>query len=187
MTAKRKLLYVFGIILLIGGLFFAELRLRATYGYATPFNSWTAKQDMKRGIIRIVEIGELPLNFQQKQELAKSYGFRYYLYGCVVTEAELSGIKRYNKIMFDYLEHKHGKGWQKTFQAQLDGSLDKVVELVFEEEIVKELIDSLSDSQLYNSITPTLVDTTNNIYLVRMYNMGFLVDANAMKVIRREY
>lgn len=179
--------------------FFAELRLRATYGYATPFNSWTAKQDMKRGIIRIVEIGELPLNFQQKQELAKSYGFRYYLYGCVVTEAELSGIKRYNKIMFDYLEHKYGKGWQKTFQAQLDGSLEKVVELVFEEEIVKEqirLIDSLSNGQRSITLIPTLVDTTNNIYRVKVTEdngvnfvgyFNFLVDANAMKVIRREY
>lgn len=187
MTAKRKLLYGVGLILLIGGLCFAELRLRATYGYAMPFNTWTAKQDMKRGIIRIVEIGELPLNFQQKQELAKSYGFRYYLYGCNVTEAMLNGVKRYNKIMFDYLEHKHGKGWQKTFQAQLDGSFEKVVNLVLEEEIVKERIDSLSNSQLYTSITPTLVDTTSNIYLVQMYNMGFLVDANAMKVIRRKY
>lgn len=94
-------------------------------GLFTQFNSWTAGQDIKNGKIQIVEIGELPLNFEQKQKLANSYGFNFYLFGCNVTIATLKGTEYYNKKMVDHLESKFGSGWWTKFQSQLD-SIDNL-------------------------------------------------------------
>ncbi len=109
-------------IALLGGLY---LGLRFAFGLFTPFNFWTAGQDIKNGKIQIVEIGEMPLNFDQKQHLANSYGFDFYLFGCNVTTDIINGTKYYNRKMVDHLESKYGKGWWTKFQSQLD-SIDNV-------------------------------------------------------------
>jgi hypothetical protein len=104
-------------ILLVGGLYFG---LRFAFGLFTPFNFWTARQDIKNGKIQIAEIGEMPLNFVQKQKLANSYGFDFYLFGCNVTTDIINGTEYYNKVMVDHLETKYGIGWWTKFQSQLD-------------------------------------------------------------------
>lgn len=110
-------------ILLLSGLYFG---LRFTFGLFTPFNSWAAGQDIKKGKIQIVEIGEMPLNFEQKQKLANSFDFSFYLYGCNVSTDIINGTECYNKKMVDELENKFGAGWWTKFQNQLD-SIDNVV------------------------------------------------------------
>lgn len=188
-------------ILLVGGLYFG---LRFTFGLFTPFNFWTARHDIKNGKIQIAEIGEMPLNFEQKQKLANSYGFDFYLFGCNVTTDIINGTEYYNKAMVENLENKYGIGWWTKFQTQLDSidnakltdlKIDKVLELVERQKIVKDqikLIDSLSKGQRHISLIPTLDDSTKNIYLVKVsedngmnyvtyYN--FLVDANSMTII----
>lgn len=110
-------------ILLLGGLYFG---LRFAFGFFTPFNFWTAGQDIKNGKIQIVEIGEMPLNFEQKQKLANSYGFNFYLFGCDVSRDIVNGSKYYNNKMVDHLESKFGAGWWTKFQNQLD-SIDKSI------------------------------------------------------------
>jgi len=188
-------------ILLFGGLYFG---LRFAFGLFTPFNFWTAGQDIKNGKIQIVEIGEKPLNFEQKQKLANSYGFHFYLFGCNVTTDVINGTEYYNRKMVDHLESKYGKGWWTTFQIQLDridsasltnSTIDKVLDLVKKQKIVKDqvkLIDSLSKGQKHISLVPTLDDTTKNIYLVKVAEdngtnlvtyFNFLVDANSMTII----
>ena len=109
-------------IVLVGGLYYG---LRFTFGLFTPFNFWTAGQDIKNGKIQIAEIGEMPLNFDQKQKLANSYGFDFYLFGCNVTTDVINGIEYYNKAMVDHLESKYGIGWWIKFQSQLD-SIDNI-------------------------------------------------------------
>ncbi len=104
-------------IVLIGGLYFG---LRFEFGFFTPFNFWTAGQDIKNGKLQIAEIGEMPLNFEQKQKLANSYGFDFYQFGCNVTTDIISGTEYYNKKMVDQLESKYGIGWWAKFQSQLD-------------------------------------------------------------------
>ena len=104
-------------IALLGGLYFG---LRFAFGLFTPFNFWTAGQDIKNGKIQIAEIGEMPLNFEQKQKLATSYGFDFYLFGCNVTTDIINGTEYYNRKMVGHLESKYGKGWWTKFQAQLD-------------------------------------------------------------------
>lgn len=201
---KRKITYGILTILLLVGFYFG---LRFTFGLFTPFNFWTAEQDIKNGKIQIVEIGEMPLNFEQKQKMANSYGFDFYLFGCNVTSDIINGTEYYNKTMINHLESKFGIGWWSKFQTQLDNiykinstdlAIEKVVDLVAEQQIVKDqikLIDSLSNGQRHISLIPILDDSTKNIYLVKVsednglnyvtyYN--FLVDANLMKILNSD-
>jgi plasmid maintenance system killer protein len=94
--------------------------LNSVFGLFTPYNFWTARQDIRNGEIQIAEIGEMPLNFDKKQKLANSYGFSFHLFGCEVTSDIISGTKYYNNVMVDNLESKLGKGWWEKFQNQLD-------------------------------------------------------------------
>lgn len=198
---KRKIKYGLLIILLFVGFYYG---LRIEFGFFTKFNYWTAGQDIKNGKIQIVEIGEMPLNFKQKQKLANSYGFTFYLFGCNVTTGIINGTEYYNKKMVNYLESKYGVGWWTKFQTQLDSIdkanstdlvMEKVVNLVSEQQIVKDqikLVDSLSKGQRHISLIPTLDDPTKNIYLVKVcedngisyvtyYN--FFIDVNSMTII----
>src|SRR5512145_3269967 len=100
---KKKITYGLLTILLLSGIYFG---LRFAFGLFTPFNSWTAGQDIKKGKIQIVEIGEMPLNFEQKQKLANYFGFNFYLFGCNVTTDIINGPEYYNKKMVAHLEKK---------------------------------------------------------------------------------
>lgn len=113
-------------ILLIGGLYFG---LRFAFGLFTLFNFWTAGQDIKNGKIQIAEIGEMPLNFDQKQKLANSYGFNFYLFGRNVTTDIINGTEYYNKEMVDHLESNFGAGRLTKFQNQLDSIDNEATEL----------------------------------------------------------
>lgn len=114
-------------ILLFGGLYFG---LRFAFGLFTPFNFWTAGQDIKNGKIQIVEIGEMPLNFKQKQKLANSHGFDFYLYGCNVTTDIINGTEYYNRKMVGHLESKFGAGYWTKFKNQLDSIDNAETELI---------------------------------------------------------
>ncbi|MDI9877348.1 FEKKY domain-containing protein [Flectobacillus rivi] len=85
----------------------------------------SARQDIEKGKIQIVEMGEIPLHFKQKQKLANSYGFDLYLLDCNVTTDLVNGTKYYNKTMVDHLESQYGIGWWTKFQARID-SIDHV-------------------------------------------------------------
>ena len=191
-------------MLFIGGLYFG---LRFAFGFFTPYNVWTAKQDIKKRKVQIAEIGELPLNFEQKQKLANSYGLEFYLIGCNVTTDIINGTKYYNNAMIGHLESNYGIGWWTEFQIQLDSIdkakstdiiIEKVLDLVGEQKIVKDqirLVDSLSKSQRHISLVPTLKDKTKNVYLVKVAEdngmnlvtyFNFLVDANEMTILNED-
>ncbi|MGX7668734.1 FEKKY domain-containing protein [Flavobacterium pedocola] len=149
---KRKTTYTFLTILIIAGIY---LGLRFVFGFFTPFNSWTAQQDIDNGKIQIVELGELPLNAAQKHNLANRYGFKLYYYGCNVSTDIQNGTDYYNKKMIGHLEHKYGIGWWTKFQHQLD-SIDKTASERPEQatknaespiNIIKNLFNSYTENQ----------------------------------------
>ncbi len=197
----KKTKYGLLIILLCSGIY---LGLRFAFGLFTPYNFWTAEQDIRNGKIQVIEIGELPLYFDAKQKLANTYGFKFSLHGCNVTTDILNGTKYYNRLVIEHLETKYGKGLWTKFQNQLnsianeDFKIEKVLELVGEQKIVQDqikLIDSLSQNQRHISLVPTLDDTTKNIYLVKVAEdngttfvtyFNFLVDANSMKILNSD-
>ena len=112
--------------LLFSGVYFG---FHFAFGLFTPFNSWTARQDIKSRKIQIIVIGEMPLNFNQKQKLANSYGFDFYVLGCNATKEILNGTEYYNQEMVDYLESKFGTGWWTKIQTQLDSIDHEMAEL----------------------------------------------------------
>jgi hypothetical protein len=93
-------------------------------GFFTPFNFWTAKQDIKTSKIQVITIGELPINDDQKQALAKQYGFSFYHSGCIVSIDRSNGINQYNSAMIGFLSEKHGENWWQKFQIKMD-SIDR--------------------------------------------------------------
>jgi hypothetical protein len=119
-------------IILVGGLYFW---FRSTFDFFTPFNFWTAKQDIENQKIQIVEIGEMPINFEQKQKLANQYGFDFHLFGCNVTTGIMNGIKYYNKTMVKHLERKYGVGWWAKFQTQLDSIDNRTIRKITKDDI----------------------------------------------------
>lgn len=147
-------------ILLLSGLYFG---LRFVFGLFTPFNSWTAEQDIKNGKIQIVEIGEMPLNFKQKQKLANYYDFSFYLFGCNVSTDIINGTEYYNKKMVDQLENKYGAGWWTKFQNQLD-SLDQLVT-----DVQKQTEQVQSNDCVRGQAAPVIqkADYPNTIFLLQ--------------------
>ncbi len=200
---KREITYGLLTILLFGGLYFG---LRLGFGFFTPYNSLTARQDITNGQVQIIAIG-LPYMPQARQRLAKQYGFEYNYVGCNATTELLNGSKYYNNVVEKYLTDKFGKDFWTKFNTQLDSidnansadlTIDKVLELVAAQKIVKDqikFIDSLSKNQRHISLVPTLDDTTKNIYLVKVGEdngtnlvtyFNFLVDANSMTIINTD-
>lgn len=118
---RKKITYGILTILLIGGLY---LGLRFGFGFFTPLNSWTARQDIKNGKIQIVVLGERLINDEQRESLAKAYEFDLYYFGDNISTDIINGTKYYNQTMVDFLEKKYGSGWWTKFQTQLD-SIDK--------------------------------------------------------------
>jgi hypothetical protein len=187
-------------IALLGGLYYG---LRLGFGFFTPYNYLTARQDIKNGQIQIIAVG-LPYMPQVRQRLAMQYGFQYNYVSCNVTTELLNGSKYYNDVVEKHLTDKFGKEFWTKINIQLDSidnansnsqTIDNVLNLVAGQKIVKgqiKLIDSLSKSQRHVSLVSTLDDTTKNIYLVKVgedngvnlvTHFNFLVDANSMTII----
>ncbi len=178
--------------------------LKQLFGIFTPYNFWTAKQDIANNKFQIIVVG-LPNYPQVEQRLAKNYGFNFNYLGCNATTELLNGTKYYNKQVEYYLAKKYGDNFWETFKLQIDSNivnqiktdstLDQVSKVVESLKIVKDkikLIDSLSNSKRHISLIPILDDTLKNIYLVKVSEdngtnyvtyFNFLVDGKTMKII----
>jgi len=157
---KQKITYGLLTILLFSGLYFC---LRFAFGLFTPFNFWTAKQDIKNDKFQIAEIGEMPLNFEQKQKLANVYGFDFYLFGCNVSTDIINGTKYYNKTIVEHLEGKYGVGWWTKFQSQLDSIDNKKIRKIAAGDITGKWY--LNKWTMYHTLSfaETTVFVDNNI------------------------
>ena len=175
---KQKITYGLLTILVIGGLFFG---LRSAFGLFTSFNFWTAKQDIKNHKIQIAEIGEMPMNFEQKQKLAKSYGFDFNLLGCNVTTEINNGTKYYNKAMIEHLERKYGFSWWTKFQTQLDSIDNKRTRQITTDHIKGEWY--LNKWTMYHTLSfaNTTVFVDNHIDSVFTLNYSLLNDTLILK------
>ncbi len=116
MSLKRKITYgILGILLLMGLYFWLHVSL----GLFTPYNSWTAQQDLKSGKVQIVVIG-LAFMPQEHNEVAKKYGFVYTYLGCDATYKLLNGSQNYNHVVMNYLENKYGHDIWEKIEMQVD-------------------------------------------------------------------
>ena len=98
------------------------------YGLNEEYNYFTAKQDIRKGKIQLLETGLiLPdpntnVDLNKKQDAEKKteeqFGYKSINLGCTVT----NGINIYNSVMENYLEKVNGKNW-RTEERQMFDSL----------------------------------------------------------------
>lgn len=124
------------------------------WGFFTPYNSLTAKQDISNGQIQIIAIG-LPNMPQVEQQLAKKYGFEFNFIGCNVTTELLNGTEQYNHIVEEYLSDKFGKDFWAKFNAQLDSI----------ENAALDQQRSTAKKQSYNSVSEIIADTSYSTWV----------------------
>lgn len=112
---KRRAIGISITFLTIGGLLLLGYYY---YGLFTPYNYFTAKRDISNGIIQIVVYGELRPNEKAEAEIAKKYGFAYDGTGCILTPSLISGIQKYNEVVYNHLDKINGKDWWENFQNE---------------------------------------------------------------------
>lgn len=96
------------------------------YGLDEEYNYFTAKRDLKKGKVTLLETGltmPIPNIDWDKQKKAatiteNSFGYKSVYTGCIITH----GIDMYNHVMEDYLNKRNGKDW-RVKSAQLFDSL----------------------------------------------------------------
>ena len=97
------------------------------YGLFSDYNYFTAKEDIKKGNIRLLYYG-LPAITSKDNEMEKvraKYGFKDFNLGCGFTDEELRTTNIYNEVMEEYLEKRNGKNWVNNLKRELD-SLYKI-------------------------------------------------------------
>lgn len=112
----RKIAYGLLTIIILSGLFFG---LRLGFGFFTPYNAFTASQDIKNGQIQIIIIGD-PNMPEVRQLLAKQYGFQFNYVGCYASTEIFNGSKYYNYVAEKYLTDKFGQEFWTKFNNQID-------------------------------------------------------------------
>ena len=98
------------------------------YGLNDEYNYFSAKRDIKKGKIQILETGliipEPNVDWNKKQEavkkLEKQFGYKSVDLGCIYTH----GIGIYNSVMEAYLEKVNGKNWQTKQRHILDSIMN---------------------------------------------------------------
>jgi hypothetical protein len=123
-TMKPNWGYLTIFSLLLVGLY---LVLRLYFGIFTPYNLFTARQDIQKGKIQLIVVGDpaLPLI---EEKLTKKYGFRYIYTGCLANTELLNGTAIYNKEMKDYLTKKYGSNFWGNHKIQVDSLANFQVE-----------------------------------------------------------
>jgi len=112
---NQKTKYALLITLVALGIY---LTLRLGFGIFTSYNAFTAKRDIKNGVVKIITIGEPDLT-SARQDLAKQYGFGYSFVGCNSTIELRNGSRFYNAVVEEYLIEKYGKDFWSRFNAQV--------------------------------------------------------------------
>lgn len=98
------------------------------FGLNEEYNYFTAKQDIRKGKIQLLETGlilpEPNVDWNKKQDaekkIEKQFGYKSIYLGCTVT----NGIDIYNSVMEDYLEKVNGKNWRTKERQTLDSIIN---------------------------------------------------------------
>ncbi|MBK7215021.1 MAG: hypothetical protein IPH88_17365 [Bacteroidales bacterium] len=115
---KKLVKYLIATVLLAGIVLFSAWYW---YGIFTPYNAYTAKRDISKGNIQILYYGEMNPNQKLVDRIAIQYGFQYKrVDDCTVNGVLINGVKRYNDVVYDYLDRTKGKNWDKEFRHQIE-------------------------------------------------------------------
>lgn len=127
-TYKRRILFTIPIASILFSC--ADILKTATsfYGLDEEYNYFTAKKDIKKGKVQILETGlilpEPNVDWEKKQEAGKiaehEFGYKTIYLGCTVTH----GIEIYNSTVEDYLEKVNGKNWRTKKRKIVDSIMN---------------------------------------------------------------
>jgi hypothetical protein len=100
------------------------------YGFYQEYNYFTAKQDIKKGKIQILETGlvlpEPSIDWEKEKAAQKiteqHFGYKSINLGC----NEANGIAIYNNVMENHLEKMNGKDWRIKEQKLRDSILKSI-------------------------------------------------------------
>ncbi len=112
---KSRLTIIITILAILIGLVFWAYYYQ---GIFTPYNILTAKSDLNKGKVFIVQYGELRNNELLEEKLANKYGFSYTGVGCLVTTPVINGINNYNQVVIKHLTEVNGAGWFDELQKE---------------------------------------------------------------------
>ncbi len=118
---KRKIIFSIPIILVLAGIIWW---LCFSFGFFTPYNFITARQDISYGKIQVIVYGK-PFRPEETQLCAKKYGFEFNFIGCMVTKELINGTNKYNQEVEKYLDAKYGADFLNRFYHQLDSIIKK--------------------------------------------------------------
>ena len=112
-------------VLILAGIVLAFVHYKL--GFLTKYNSYTAKQDIEKGDIRILIYGELLPNEAMENKIAKTFGFRFdRVKDCTINQTFINGVNRYNNTVKHYLAGKYGRDWETLFNERLSQEMKKV-------------------------------------------------------------
>ncbi|MBG9377691.1 hypothetical protein I5907_15725 [Panacibacter sp. DH6] len=111
------------IILIVFALSLLGFSITYKFGLATKYNYFSAKRDISNGNIQIISYG-LPLI--DEILISKSFAFQVEEFGCSISNEQINGIEKYNKIVKEYFTKINGDNWGTQFNNKCD-SLIKLI------------------------------------------------------------
>ena len=97
----------------------------ATYFYfrsdskTNVFDARSARKSIKKGEIWLVRVGP-DIDIDKIDFISRKYGFRIAQLGKVTYgEQWRNDVKEYNKVIYEWLEKRNGKGWVQKYDAEV--------------------------------------------------------------------
>ncbi|MBO9683422.1 MAG: hypothetical protein J7502_12270 [Flavisolibacter sp.] len=128
-TYKQRLLWTLPIAFILFSLTDITKATIGYYGLEEDYNYFTAKRDIKRGKIQILEMGLIipnpNIDWEKQQAIQRiieqHFGYKSVYLGCIATNGSII----YNNVMEDYLDNVNGKNW-RIKQGQMIDSILKL-------------------------------------------------------------
>ncbi|MGZ3975478.1 MAG: FEKKY domain-containing protein [Flavisolibacter sp.] len=117
---KTKIIVTIPLVSIVFSLYVGWTIMDNEYGFTDRYNYFTAKQDIKKGKVRIITHGLMlsTVEFDQAKAIIDSqFGFRTVWEGCTI---ENNGWVHYNKVMSDYLDKRNGNKWRVNYGQKID-------------------------------------------------------------------
>jgi len=83
------------------------------------FDGETARKDLDQGIVQIYDFGIPAINSDKMNQIATRYGFKYEFLTCEINEVVTESVKRYNKVVEEYLSEINPKGWKDSLDKEI--------------------------------------------------------------------
>ncbi len=122
----RKVIWIFTTFLIL--LLFATFIIRKNFKNSPEYNYITAKIDVQKGNVRVINVGlQKPASLDKEIDIvSEKYGFKNIFIENESSKDILKGIDNYNSVIESYLNLRNGSNWRTKYQSEID-SIIKIV------------------------------------------------------------